>query len=103
MVKESKTPKTPDGTIIAPCYGCGVGIPSRPRDVMWARDEEGNTRIVMSFNQCDDCEVELDRRLAQREIDDARRKAEYEKSLADLLNSVPKKTEKQIGFDMGID
>ena len=103
MVTESKTPNTDDDTIVAPCRGCGVGIPSHPRDVMRAYDEEGNSEIVMSFNQCDDCEAELNRRVAEGRVRAARAKAKHEKTLADLRNSIPKKTEKQIGLDMRLD
>ncbi len=103
MVTEPKIPDAEDDTIIAPCRGCGVGIPSLPRDVMRAYDKEGNSTIVMSFNQCDDCKIELERRVAASRVRRAEAKARYEKSLADLLNSVPKKTERQIGFDMGLD
>ena len=102
MATESKSPETSDDTIIAPCRGCGVGIPSHPRDVMRAYDREGDSTIVMSFNQCDDCKVELERRVAESKVRRAEAKARYEKSLADLIDSVPKKTEKQIGFDMGL-
>ena len=103
MSTESKTPELEDGTIIAPCRGCGVGIPSLPHDVMWAHDEEGNSEIVMSFNQCDDCEEELKKRVAEGRVRAAQAKAKYEKTLADLRNSIPKKTEEQIGLDMGLD
>ena len=76
---------------------------SVPGDVMRAYDDEGNSEIVMSFDRCADCEAELERRAAERKVIEARSKAKYEKSLADLINSIPKKTERQIGFDMGLD
>ena len=103
MATESKTPNTDDDTIIAPCSGCGIGISTRARDVMRAYDEEGNSEIVMSVNRCDACEAELKRRVAEGRVRAARSKAKYEKTLADLRNSIPKKTEKQVGLDMGLD
>ena len=103
MSTESKIPETEDEVIIAPCRGCGVGIPTHPRNVMRAYDEDGNSEIVMSFDRCAECEAELKRRAAERKVREARAKAKYEKSLADLINSIPQKTERQIGFDMGID
>ena len=103
MATESKTPNLSDESIVAPCRGCGVGIPSHPRDVMRSYDKEGNSTIVMSFNQCDDCKIELEKRVAESKIREAEAKARYEKSLADLINSIPKKTERQIGLDMGLD
>ncbi len=104
MATEPKTPDASDDTfILAPCRGCGVGIPSRPREIMRAYDEDGNSEIVMSFNQCDDCKAELEKRGAERKIRAAEAKAKYEKSLADLIDSIPNKTEKQIGLDMGLD
>lgn len=70
---------------------------------MRAYDKEGNSTIVMSFNQCDDCKAELEKRVAESRVRRAEAKARYEKSLADLINSIPKKTERQIGLDMGLD
>ncbi len=103
MATDSKTPNTNDDTIIAPCRGCGVGIPSHPRDVMRAYDEDGNSEIVMSFNQCDDCEAELGRRVAEGRVRAAQAKAKYEKTLADLIASIPKPKHEQPKLDMGLD
>ena len=99
---EPKTPET-DDTIIAPCSMCSVGIRTHSRNVLRAYYEDGTSEIVSSFDKCDDCEAELVRRAAERKVREAEAKARYEKSLADLINSIPKKTEKQIGFDMGLD
>ena len=97
MSTESKTPNLGDGEFIAPCSGCGVGI--RTRDVMRAYDDEGNSEIVMSFDRCDDCEAELDRRAAERKVVEARSKAKYEAALAALLKGRPR----QMDLDMGLD
>ena len=101
MATESKTPNPSDETIIAPCQECGVEIPTR--GAITQIDDEGNVIFRTAFDLCDDCKSEIERRVEARRVDAARRRAKYEKTLADLINSIPKKTERQIGLDMGLD
>ena len=102
MSTESKTPKTPEGTTIAPCPGCGKDIPTR-NYIRVLNDDGTYGRIVASATRCEECEAKHKKLVAESRLRRAEAKAKYEKSLADLLNSVPKKTEQQIGFDMGLD
>ena len=101
MSTESKTPELEDGEFILPCYKCGVDI--RTRKVVRGYDDEGNYVPMLTFDRCADCAAILEERMAESKIREAQAKARYEKSLANLINSIPKKTEKQIGFDMGLD
>ena len=101
MSHESQIPRDQDGRIIAPCRRCGVEIPTR--GAMYQVDDDGNIFSLRAHDLCSDCKEEIERRVEARKIDDARRRAKYEKTLADLINSIPKKTERQIGFDMGLD
>ena len=101
MSTESTTPELEDDEFILPCYKCGVEI--RTRNVVRGHDEEGNYVVKMTFDRCPDCAAILEERMAQSKKREAEAKARYEKSLADLIASIPKKTEKQIGFDMGLD
>ena len=97
MATESKTPDTDGTPIIAPCHRCGAEIPTSAaiRQV----DDEGNIISSIAVDLCSDCEEEITRRVAERRVDAARRKAKYEKSLADLLKGKPK----QMDFEMGLD
>ncbi len=102
MSTESKTPQTPEGTTIAPCPGCGKDIPTR-NYIRVLNDDGTYGRVVESVTRCDACEAKHKKLVAASKVREAEAKARYEKSLADLLNSIPKKTERQIGFDMGLD
>ena len=101
MSTESKTPELEDSEFILPCYKCGVDI--RTRKVVRGYDDEGNYVPMLTFDRCADCAAILEERMAQSRKRAAEARAKYEKTLADLIASIPKKTEKQIGFDMGRD
>lgn len=102
MSTESKIPETDARPRIMRCRKCRVEIATR--HTIKSYDADGNdTGVSISVKMCIPCGNDAERRLAASRVDAARRRAKYEKSLADLLNSVPKKTEKQIGFDMGLD
>ena len=95
MTSEANTPETGGTQIVAPCHLCGTEIPTSAaiRQV----DDEGNIISSIAVDLCSDCEEEITRRVAERKVDAARRKAKYEKSLADLLKGKPKQ------MDFGLD
>ncbi len=101
MSNDSQISSVGDKTIIAPCRGCGVEIPTR--GAIGQVDDDGNVISKIAFDLCADCKAKLQIRMEESKVLEAEAKARYEKSLADLINSIPKKTEKQIGFDMGLD
>ena len=101
MSTEAKTPELEDGEFTLPCYKCGVDI--RTRKVVRGYDDEGNYVPKMTFDRCANCAAILEELMAQSRKRAAEAKAKYEKSLADLIASIPKKTESQIGFDMDLD
>ena len=102
MSLEAKIPDTDDDPIIAPCRGgCGVEIPTSY--AIKAYGDDGSVEILMAVDQCADCEAELERRVAEHRVDAARRRAKYEKNLADLINSIPKPKHEQAELDMGLD
>ena len=98
MSTESKIPETDDQLIIERCSRCKVEISTR--HTIKEYDAEGEyTGVSISVRMCNACGSDSERRLAARRVDDARRQAKYEKTLADLLNGAPR----QGGLDMGLD
>ena len=102
MPTESKTPNTDDDIVIAPCPVCGKDTPTR--NYVRAVNPDGTyAEIVASSTRCDKCQANHKKLVAESRVRRAEAKARYEKTLADLINSIPKKTERQIGLDMGLD
>ena len=102
MSTKSKIPETDPQPIIERCSGCGVEISTR--HTIKEYDAEGKyTGVSISARMCSTCGSDSERRLAARSVDDARRRAEYEKTLADLIASIPKPKHEQATLDMGLD
>ena len=101
MSYESQIPRNQDGQILAPCHMCGVEILTS--DVMYQVEDDGSLSILMAHDACSDCEAELERRRAEYRVREAEAKARYEKSLADLIASIPKPKHEQAELDMGLD
>ena len=98
MSIESKIPNTDDGPIVAPCRRCGVVTPTRY--AMKRYDSEGNyVGVSIAGDLCSDCKADLERRVAARNVDAARRKAINEQKLAKLLSHVPKQLDLNLGLD----
>ena len=103
MPTELIHPDADDGPLIAPCPDCGTATPTRYAIKGFYVGDTYEPEATVAVDMCVDCKADLDKRAVEYRIDAARRRAKYEKTLADLLNSIPKKTEKQIGLDMGLD
>ncbi len=102
MSTKSKIPETDVQPIIERCTGCEVEISTR--HTIKEYDAEGKyTGVSISVRMCSACGSDSERRLAARSVDDARRRAEYEKSLADLRARAIQRTGLQGGLDMGLD
>ena len=101
MSTESIIPETDEPTITR-CRKCKVEISTRHTIKFY--DAEGNyDGVSISVEMCPVCGDEQERRLAEHRVDAARRKAKYEKSLADLIASIPKPKHEQPELDMGLD
>ena len=101
MSHESQMRRNQDGRILAPCRMCGIEILTS--EIMYQVNDDGSRSILKSHDACSDCEVELERRRAEYRVREAEAKARYEKSLADLIASIPKPKHEQAEFDMGLD
>ena len=101
MSYESQIPRNEDGRILAPCRMCGIEILTS--EVMYQVEDDGSLTILKSHDACSDCEAELERRRDEYRVREAEAKARYEKSLADLIASIPKPKHEQAKFDMGLD
>ena len=65
-------------------------------------DSEGNyagVSIAGAGDLCSDCKADIDRRVAARKVDAARRKAINEQKIADLLSRSPKQMDLNLGLD----
>ncbi len=97
----TKTPHIDDGES-SRCRDCKVEISQR--HPITVHDAEGNdTGSSIFVKLCTDCGAERDRRFEERRVDDARRRAKYEKTLADLIASIPKPKHEQATLDLGLD
>ena len=96
MSTESKIPNT-DDPIVAPCHLCGVEIPTSC--AISQIDDEGNIISSIAVDLCSDCKADLEKRVAASRVDAARRKAKYEKTLADLLKGKPRQMDLELGLD----
>ena len=102
MSTESKTPETDNESVIESCRTCGVQITTN--FTLKERDHEGNyTGVSISLKKCLACGTEAERRMVESKIREAQAKARYEKSLADLIASIPKPKHEQAELDMGLD
>ena len=101
MSTESKTRELEDEEFILPCYKCGVDI--RTSRVVRGHDEEGNYVPKFTFDRCPDCAAKLKELMAECDRIEAEAKAKSEKTLADLIASIPKPKHEQAEFDMGLD
>ena len=101
MTTEPEIITTEERPYVGPCPDCGV--PVATRYVIRGRDPDGNVVDSMAVDLCSACEAELERRMAESKVLEAQAKARYEKSLADLINSIPKPKHEQAKLDLGLD
>ena len=85
-----------DGTLIAACPICHVETPTK--HVYSNVDEDGTIISSVAEDRCPDCQRKLEIRIAESSINEKRRRAKYEQSLANLIASVPQRQ-----MDLGLD
>ena len=101
MPMYTKTPHINDGES-SRCRDCKVEISQR--HPITVHDAEGNdTGKSIFVKLCPNCGAESDRRFEESRVKEAQAKARYEKSLADLIASVPKPKHEQAHLDMGFE
>ena len=102
MSTESKIPETGYRSKLMRCTSCGIDIDTRQRIKTY--DGEGNdTGVSIAIRKCIPCAKEAEKRYAANRVREAQIRAKHEKTLADLIASIPKPKYEQSEFDMGLD